>query len=727
MQSAAPLTRDLVLVGGGHAHALVLRRWGMDPLPGARLTLIDPLPVTAYTGMLPGHVAGHYARDDLEIDLVRLARFAGARLIQARATGIDREARTVFLEGGRQLRYDVASLDIGITSDMPDLPGFAEHGHPAKPLDRFAADWAAFLARIEAGESAPSVAVIGGGVAGTELALAMAHRLRAEGHAAQVSLLDKSEPPTGLSPRAGAALTARLDGLRIERMSGAVVRKVTEDGVVLEDGRAIPAAFVVGAAGARPQDWVSKLGLPHQNGYLSVTETLASEGDPRLFAAGDCAHYAFAPRPKAGIYAVRAAPVLYRNLRAALGAGRAKPFKPQKGYLKIVSAGERYAVADKWSLAIRGPLVWHWKDRIDRRFMEKLTELSPMRSAAPEGEAAEGVREAMSGPPPCAGCGAKVARGDLAAALAKVPSAARADVLSEPGDDAAILGIGDVRQVVTTDHLRAMTEDPALMARIAAIHALGDIWAMGAAPQAALATIILPRMAPALQRNALAEITTAAGAIFAAEGAALAGGHTTLGSELTIGFSITGLCQGAPVTLAGAEAGDVLLLTKPVGSGTVMAGEMRLEASGRDVTETLQIMARPQGEAARRLATVARAMTDVTGFGLAGHLLGICDASGIGAELDIGAVPLMPGAAELAARGVRSTLHASNLDWSGGRIDAKKATLDSPAAVLLHDPQTAGGLLAAVPEAEAEALVRVIPDAVRIGRIVDGPPRIALL
>ena len=175
LQTPHPLTRDLVLVGGGHAHALVLRAWGMDPLPGARLTLINPGPTAPYTGMLPGHVAGHYSRAELEIDLVRLCRHAGARLILDRAVGLDRAAQRIELAGRGPVAYDVASFDIGITAEM-DLPGFAEHAIGAKPLDLFAARWRAFREEVTAGDRVP-LAVIGGGVAGVELALAMAHDL----------------------------------------------------------------------------------------------------------------------------------------------------------------------------------------------------------------------------------------------------------------------------------------------------------------------------------------------------------------------------------------------------------------------------------------------------------------------------------------------------------------------------------------------------------------------
>ncbi len=178
MQIDIPLTRDLVLIGGGHAHALVMRRWGMKPLPGARLTVINPGPTAPYTGMLPGHVAGHYSRDDLDIDLVRLARFCGARLIDGAVDALDADARVMHIEGWGDLKYDVASLDVGITAEMPEIEGFADHGTGAKPLGQYANRWRAFLRAVEVGDTAPEVAVIGGGVAGVELSLAMAHALR---------------------------------------------------------------------------------------------------------------------------------------------------------------------------------------------------------------------------------------------------------------------------------------------------------------------------------------------------------------------------------------------------------------------------------------------------------------------------------------------------------------------------------------------------------------------
>ena len=181
-----PLVRDLVLVGGGHVHALILRMWAMHPLPGVRLTLINPDPAAPYTGMLPGLIAGHYSRSDLMIDLVRLSRFAGARLILDRATGIDRAAQRILLQNRPPLDYDLCSLNVGITSDLPDTTGFAEHAIPAKPLGAYAARWQTFLAQDL---PAPQIVIVGGGVGGIELALASARRLEMAKRRGKITVL----------------------------------------------------------------------------------------------------------------------------------------------------------------------------------------------------------------------------------------------------------------------------------------------------------------------------------------------------------------------------------------------------------------------------------------------------------------------------------------------------------------------------------------------------------
>lgn len=712
-----PLTHDLVMIGGGHTHALVLRKWGMNPLPGARITVIHPGPTAPYSGMLPGHVAGHYSRDELDIDLVQLARFAGARVIVGVATGIDLDAKQVFLPGRPPIGYDVLSVNVGITSDMPALPGFSDHGVPAKPLGPFAARWQRFLDQGQSGD----VAVIGGGVAGAELVMAMAFALRTRGRSGQATLIDAAGALAATGPKARARILDAMQDLGVTLIENASIDTIHPDHLMLADGRRIPARFITGTAGARALDWIADTGLTLHDGFICVDQALQSS-DPAVFAAGDCAHLTDNPRPKAGVYAVREAPVLFDNLRAVLTGEHLRKYLPQKDYLKLISLGGKSALAEKFGTTFAGSLMWRWKDRIDQNFMEQFRDLPKMDPPELPPLHTSGLEQAIGDKPLCGGCGAKVGRSALHGALAGIGDMTRADITALPGDDAALLLTGGARQVISTDHLRSLTLDPALMTRIAAIHALGDIWAMGAAPQAATATVILPRLSPDLQDRTLVEIMSVASDVMRAAGAEIVGGHTSVGDELTIGFTVTGLCKDDPITLAGGQPGDALILTKPLGSGVLMAAEMAGQAKGVWIINAFDLMTQPQSGAARILSA-AHAMTDVTGFGLAGHLLGLCEASGVGARLDLAQIPAMDGAAELSQAGVRSSLYDDNRALTPTLPDTGKAAL-------LFDPQTAGGLLAAVAPDKADDLVAKLRDqgcrAARIGQLTNDAGQLKL-
>jgi len=702
MRNGAPITRDLLLIGGGHAHAIVLRRWGMAPLPGARLTLVNPEPSVLYTGMLPGYVAGHYRREELAIDLVKLARFAGARLVLDRVVGLDPTARMAQLAGRPPIEFDIASIDIGVTSHAAAFEHLDASGAPAKPMAAFAAAWEGFVEAVRRGEQPATAAVVGAGVGGVELAMAMARRLRNEAAPEIPVCVTLIEREAVIAPKS--SFGAR--DLMLAALGQSGVRVVT--GAGREDVEVAGAGFVAQAAGARPAPWLAATGLTLAEGFVRVDRCLRSVSHPWIFAAGDIAAVEGAARAKAGVYAVRQAPVLHRNLLAVLAGGAPRAFRPQRDHLKLISLGEKAAVAEKWGLALRHRWIWKIKDLIDRRFMARFDELPAMAQQAPtRGRAALGVAEIEAGDPLCGGCGSKLGAQALAPALAGLTAPARSDVLRGAGDDAAVLAWGPGEtgrsQVITTDHFRAFTLDPYLMARIVTQHALGDVWAMGAEPQAALASIVLPPMSPDKQAATLREILAAMQHALGESGADLIGGHSSQGAELTLGLTVTGLAaERPPIGLEGAGAGDGLILTKQIGVGTVLAGEMRGLAKGEWVAAAMDQMGRPCGGASALLRARAHAMTDVTGFGVVGHLGAMMAASGTRAEIWLEAVAWAAGALDLATAGVRSSLFAQNALTPVAASDAIRA---DPRFALLFDPQTAGGLIAAVPGAATAALL----------------------
>lgn len=353
--------KTVVLVGGGHTHALVLVALRAKPLSGARVVLVNPGPVAPYSGMLPGFVAGHYSRDALEIDLNALCESSGVERVDGAAVSLDPHARELRLSDGQALSYDVISFDVGITTQMPGLEGFADNAVPAKPLGTFAARWAQARPR--------SVAVIGGGVAGAELVMAMAHARHIAGDGdAEFHLLDRSAILSEVPAPVRSRLQTALMRNKVSCHPDTAIASVSSSGIILQDGSMIEADFVVGAAGAMPHPWLADTGLALYEGSIRVNAKLQAS-DNAVFAVGDCAHMDHAPRPKAGVYAVRQAPVLTANLRAAVSGGPLQGYNPQDDYLKLISLGRKSALGVYWGRPFSGPLVWRLKDWIDRRFM----------------------------------------------------------------------------------------------------------------------------------------------------------------------------------------------------------------------------------------------------------------------------------------------------------------------------------------------------------------------
>jgi selenide,water dikinase len=410
------------------------------------------------------------------------------------------------------------------------------------------------------------------------------------------------------------------------------------------------------------------------------------------------------------------------------------PFRPQREFLSLVSTGDRYAVASRSRWSIEGRWVWRWKDHIDRVFMRKFTDLPAMDEVAAEASAT-GASEAPA-PLHCAGCGSKVGGRVLRRALARLDLPPSDDVLLglDSPDDAAVVRLPEGRVAVhTVDHFRALVADPYVFGRITAVHALGDLWAMGATPQSAMAIVTLAYGTDEKMEEDLVQLLAGACAVFAETGTALVGGHTSEGPEIALGFALTGHADPRDLLRkSGLDAGDALILTKPLGTGVLFAAEMRGKARGRWIAGAVESMSQTSGRAAELLrAHGATAMTDVTGFGLAGHLGEMLVASGRGARLVLGEVPLLAGASEVSAAGIASSLQPQNRHVEA-EFDVAAGLATSPAYELLFDPQTAGGLLAGVPAARAADAVAALGQAgyattAVIGEVTPAESRIEII
>lgn len=419
------IVKHLVLIGGGHSHAIVLKMFGINPLPGVRLTLISDVLHAPYSGMLPGHVAGFYDYDECHIDLRSLAEFAGCQILIDRAIAIDLNKNLVICQTRPPVNFDVLSVDIGSTPGTLSVPGAAEYAIAAKPVPEFLASWNQLISeRQNSLQKLLRIAIVGGGAGGVELALNMQSRLGKEegfgnrlcngfnGWILRYSERRKREKGRGKKEEeleihlfhSGAELMQghnqrvrrRLQEILISRgiqlhlkEKVCAVKKIeretnpqfpTNYQISCKSGLKLECDRIFWVTQASAANWIRESGLAaDSNGFMQVNDCLQSVSHPNVFGAGDIAAMVNYPRPKAGVFAVRQGKPLFENLQQFLLEKPLKPFAPQEQYLGLIGTGNKRAIASRGNFMWESRLLWYWKDWIDRQFMQKFSNLPKTR------------------------------------------------------------------------------------------------------------------------------------------------------------------------------------------------------------------------------------------------------------------------------------------------------------------------------------------------------------
>ena len=693
--ASAPPLRDVVLLGGGHAHVQVLKRFGMVPEPGLRLTIIVREPHTPYSGMLPGFVAGHYEWEDLHIDLARLANFAAARFIFAEATGLDLANQRVCFADRPPLCYDVLSINTG---GVPSNTFASDFVTPVKPIGRFLPVWE----RLASDDSIRNLAIVGAGPGGVELALAIA----SSQPRMSCRLIESGQQPlAGFSRSARRKLLAELRRRGVQLTTGTVVADVGPNHVLTATGEELPADHVLWTTGVAAPAWPAESGLATDaDGFISVLPTLQSKSHPEIFASGDVASMAASPRPKSGVFAVRQGPVLADNLRRYAIERPLRRYRPQRRALAIVGLGGNRAVASRGLWGASGHLTWRLKQHLDERFIRRFTDLPVMSIQQPK--VAPALRDEAPDAMRCGGCGAKLGADVLHRVLDRLAIRPSAATIRGIGDDAAVVQVAASNLAMSCDGFRAMIDDGYRFGRICAHHALNDLYAMGAQPAFALALANVPVMADSLMEEDLFQMLAGALSVFQPLGVDLVGGHSAEAAELGLAFMVTGAVEGEPLAKDGLSVGERLILTKPIGTGALLAGAMQGRVRAAHLLGAIDSMDTANANAADILRRHgAQGCTDVTGFGLAGHLSEMTRASSVGASIRLGQVPALAGALDLLATDTVSSLQRNN-EQALADFVLHKTTPGEAAVRLLADPQTAGGLLAGVPPQDTEACLQ---------------------
>jgi selenide,water dikinase len=709
-----PVTTELVFMGGGHSHAIALKLFGMKPLPGVRLTLITDTSHTPYSGMLPGHVAGFYTFEETHIDLRRLAGFAKAQFYLDRAIGLDLVNNKVICANRPPVAFDYLSIDIGSTPTTNSLPGASEYTIPAKPVPQFLQAWEQIIEAVTKNPQRKiSLSIVGGGAGGVELALNMQSRLQ--------KILKNARQPLDhltlhLFHRDRRLLSSHnrwvsqhfeqiLDQRGIQLHLQETVSQILPNKIICQSGLSVECDRIFWVTQASAPSWLKESGITTDaKGFILVKDTLQSLSHPHIFAAGDIATMQNYSRPKAGVFAVRQGKPLFDNLQRIILKKKLKSYIPQQQYLSLIGTGDQSAIASWSFLGWKSPLLWQWKDRIDRKFMHRFSNFPLMRQEGQKTSKQE-KNFLITNPMRCAGCGAKVGSTILERVLQRLEILESKDILIglNTPDDAAVVKVpAEQLMVHTIDFFPSLINDPFIFGQIATNHCLSDLFAMGATPQSALAVVTIPYSSEEKVEETLYQLLSGAIKVLNNSQTPLVGGHTTEGAELAFGLSCNGLISPEKLLRkSGMKPGQKLILTKAIGTGTLFAADRQYQAKGRWIDRAVESMLLSNQIAAKIfLEYGATACTDITGFGLLGHLIEMIKASGVGVELDLEAIPILEGAIETVKMGITSSLQTQNLRASS-YISNMSEAINNPKYPLLFDPQTSGGLLASVPAENA--------------------------
>jgi selenide,water dikinase len=714
------LAQDLVLVGGGHSHVQVLKRLAMSPVGGLRVTLVSREVHTPYSGMLPGYIAGHFGWDDIHIDLAPLCAAAGARLVADTVEGLDPESNLLTFADRPPIRFDLLSINCGSAPSIIRIKGADRTGIPVKPISGFLPYWEELLDKLRAGDAKEfRIAVVGGGAGGVELALSMHHRLYQKERLSNIDIFLVTADRQLIFTHNDTVQAHLKDELA--RRSITVHRGVrvvaAEPGLLRTDSaETFCADEVLWVTQAAPQQWIADAGLAvDATGFIRVNDFLQSVSHAHIFAAGDVAGIDGHPRPKSGVFAVRQGPALFENLRRAAVGKPLKPFRPQEHFLSLISTGDRRAVASRGGLAAKGRWVWYWKFLIDRRFMARFRDVDGAmgvpgkRWRVPVAGDAGIEQERMR----CGGCGAKLSGDLLARVLGRLKITVPTQVVSGIGDDAAVLRpVVNQLQVQTIDGFRAMIDDPYILGRIAAEHSINDVYAMGGVPRTALAWATVPYADEKIMEDDLFQLMSGAVDVFDIAGTALVGGHSGEGAEMSVGFAVTGTVDERDVWQKHRlQIGDCLVLTKPIGTGVLLAANTQAKCRAAWLVAAIDQMQRSNKDAVSVFREFGvRACTDITGFGVLGHLGEMARAAKLSIRLWPRAVPALAGARRLMRKGIVSSLQVVN-ERGLADIDLRSFNPQEVDVRLLFDPQTSGGLVAAVRPENLEPCIKSLRQA----------------
>ncbi len=727
---------SIVLAGGGHTHSLLLRRWAMNPdsRPGCEITLINRSSTTLYSGMLPGLISGHYSIDEVEIDLRRLTQLSGVGLIVAEIVGLDLINRQILLDNRPPINFQVLSLNVGCqTFSNKELVEQSSELEimPIKPVEK-ALSWLQKQDEEVAKSSCSAFTIVGSGFTAIEVALALRNRWPSR------------------------KLFLKLNKENLQYSFEKVLAAARVEIIYNDEDMQSPALF---CTGINLPEWLKSSELPiNPDSRILTSNTFQVQGNPSIFATGDCAVIKDFYCPPSGVFAVKSSKPLARNLESLVKGLPLKNWYPPIDFLQLIgfqktSSQTSYSIAS-WNKFVIGPspFLWNIKERIDRRFMQKFNETKEKDVALMTSK--DVLR--------CRGCASKLPADLLKTALM---DAGFVSISNEPKDAVEIVALENGNKIFqTVDSFPALVSDPWLNGRISALHASSDLWASGAKVETAQALITLPIAAPSIQKELLSQTLSGIESVLKSQGACLIGGHTNEARSIpptpnSLGVQV-GLCLNGrlvdnqtPFNKGPLQKGDSLLLGGAIGTGVLFAAAMAGQSLPKELDQVLNTITSSRKKNFDTLVSLSQsyqylspihACTDVTGFGLLGHLGEMIELtnrlnkdlekdSTVNVQLYANSIPVFDGALLMLKKGFYSTLSPANrssfkllntyLDKDPiVKLVVDKCKIDSleykALMELIIDPQTCGPLLISCTELFANKLLDVDKSWHKIGLVI---------
>ena len=706
-----PITNDLVLIGGGHSHLSVLMKLSKKPINGNRITLITNEIDTPYSGMIPGYIEGLYSWRDSHIDLYKLCLKLNVRFIHAEVERVSAHEKEIYFKDRPKIKFDVLSINTGIQSNNREIKGAAKYCLPVKPISKLTNN---FLNKIT---NFKSIAFIGGGAGSVELALAIKKRFLNINQDIKITIITGKRGLLSAFPQKTKLISLKtLEKFKIDIIEYKRVLEVKPKQIILSDKSMLKIDKAILSTNSMTPKWLAKSDiLLTKDNYILVNKSFQTNYK-YVFASGDVIDFNNQNLKKAGVFAVRSGKPLAINIKQFILGKKLVEYKFNKNYLALIGTSKRSAIGTKYSLTFNSRFFFYLKKYIDQNFIKKFSDFRIRKKFTLDAlktdvlnifvkhkEKITDKNDIMQ----CKGCAAKVPLNALKQALPK-------DIVSTSEDAVRVPGQPELYQ--TVDMISSIITDPFLLGKIAANHSISDMVSVNSKITSAMMILQLPLSKTEINSRDLEQVLLGANEIFKTIDCPLIGGHTMIGKDKDpiIGFSILGQKQKKIKIMKNRrkiKTNDLLILTEKIGSGLIFAGINNYLIDSHFQTDVIKQMIKGNlnfGKISNHLNILS--MTDITGFGLANHLLNLIkrDNSKTGLSIYPNKIPLFEGVNECLHKDIKSSLFKSNYDIAQKDIIYKrdKSKLDN----ILYDPQTVGGIAFIIPQEEKYKHFKVLKE-----------------